>query len=444
MGGEALRRPIADSIADAGHDVSAKAGHERPGASPAGRMEALHSDTPSPVPVRMLALVTSLTCLLAHLLSRAGGLAGGAHGGPPGVVLGQAVWNAAQVGLLLLLLCLWRVRRGWGVIALAIATLACLPFAIYAISPGAWVLSTLLLTTCALAWAWDVPDLGVAITDAPARGTPTLAKLEFLAIACNLFSSMYNYGIGRGIVPYWHRAFREVAAFVGFTPDTAAIAHGMYTLGLHGVSLPPYILPARENPLASVAFLLIWTVLPTLYVLYFAACAKLAKYSFGTRVQQALCLYCIFHFLFLTDIVDYQFGRGIVNPLAEWSHWSERYVWRIAILLPIYQSLASGHWRKGNGATGVVVHYALAVWAVMFLIYQPLIHDGEHFYRFVTGREFLDLGPFWPAYFLLGYPTALVFMTLFYGFLVLTLRCKRVQAQPMTGSPGECLGGATS
>lgn len=387
------------------------------------------TDAPSRVPVRKLALVTGLTCVVAQLLSQMSGYAGDKDAGPLSLVIGQALWNAAQVGLLLLLLCLWHVRRRSWAVALAITILACLPFAIYAISPGAWALTVLLLATCGLASTRDVPDLSVVIADAPGRGTPALAKFELLAFVCTLFSSMYNFNANKAVFPYWSSIFERVAALAGFTTDQTTIAHGMYTLGLDGVTMPAFIkVGFVASNLGSVTFAIIWTVLPTLYVLYFAACARLAKYSYGTRLQQALCLLCIFHFLFLTDLVDYRYGRGIANPAEEWAHWAERFAWRIAILLPIYQKFTTGHWLRGNGIVGVAVHYTVAAWATGFLIYQVLIYDVVRFHLFALGE---DPPPLFPLFGLaykdkLGYFGALLVMTLVYGFSLLGLRCKRI------------------
>lgn len=93
---------------------------------------------PTRIPVGTLALVTGFAGIAAQILSRIGGGDGSAAIGPAGIVLGQTVWNAAQVGLLLLLLCLWCGYRRWWTVALAVATLAGLPFSSYALSPGVW------------------------------------------------------------------------------------------------------------------------------------------------------------------------------------------------------------------------------------------------------------------------------------------------------------------
>lgn len=68
----------------------------------------------------------------------------------------------------------------------------------------------------------------------------------------------------------------------------------------------------------------------------------------ATRLQQALCFVRILHALILTDFVGYQHGRGVANPWADWFHWLEVFVWRIAILLPVYQKLATD---SGGGPT---------------------------------------------------------------------------------------------
>lgn len=430
------------------------------------------ADAPSRIPVRKLALLTGLTCLVAQVLTQAGGGSGDAEHGPLAVVLGQALWNAAQVGFLMLLLCLWRADRRWWLIAIVFMTLASLPFAIYALSPGAWALTALLLATCALPWVRAVPDLDVVIADSPARGPARLATLEFLAFTCNLLCSMYNFNASRTVWPYWAGIFLSTGAFLGLTSEpaaipseTAAIVQDMYTLGFDGVSMPSFVRVGGglggSSSLGAVIFALIWTILPFLYVLYFAVLAKLAKNSYGTRLQQALCLFGIVHFLFLTDIVDYRFGRGIANEAAEWCHWAERFAWRIAILLPIYQKLTTLHWRKGNGLIGVVLHYTLAIWAAGFLVLYVLMGDVPGFGNFAMKEIFavdklsdVARSPKPPKLaappkrvevilppdgrwshrmgyiraFALGYPQALVLMTFLYGFMVLAMRRKRIFA----------------
>jgi hypothetical protein len=390
------------------------------------------SDPPTRVSVRNLALVTGLASVIAQVLSHISASAPGAHDGPWGVVIGQALYNGAQVGLLLLLLGLWCVGRSRWIAALAVVTLVGLPFAIYAISPGGWALTALLLAVCALTWSRGVPDLSVAVVDAPARGTPLLVKFEFLALVCNLLCSMYNFMANDGVWPHWSSIYAAVSGLIGFTAEPAAIAQGMFGLGIADVGLPAYIKVGRPvEGLGAVMFAVIWAVLPFLYVLYFALLAKQAKHSPGTRIQQALCAVAIVHFLFLTDIVDYRFGRGIVSPAAEWCHWLEVFIWRLAIILPIYQKVMSGQWRNGNGRVGVAVHYGFGAWAAGFFVYEVLMYNSRFFYAWATGTEYNQIMLFGRGYAeSLGWHGALVLMVFLYGFTIATMRCKRIVAEP--------------
>jgi hypothetical protein len=376
------------------------------------------ADDLSRISVRRLASATGIMSIVAQGLALTGIGAGDAHVGPVGAIVGQQLWNAAQVGLLLLL-CMWLVHRRWWMASLSIATVACLPFAIYVLSPGGWVLTAILLLTCFLANADDVSDLGITVADAPARGTPLLAKFELLAFVANLLCSMYNYTLTPHLPPYWGSIFTGTAANIGFTADLTQIDHALYTAGLNDLTVPPYIKTGLDpNNLGALLFALIWTILPFIYVLYFALLAKLAKDSPATRVQQVLCVFGILHFLFLTDVVDYRFGRGIVNPLEDFAHWVERAAWGIALLLPVYQKLATAQWRRGNGPLGVVVHYVVAAWLAGFVIYHVFLYGLPHLLG--TSQPVYQRG--------IGYFGALVLMTLLYGFMVLAMRSKHIFA----------------
>lgn len=385
-------------------------------------------EPPCRVRLRTLALATALACVAAQVLSHIDPGAAASGFAAPGAVLGQAFWNAAQVGLLLLLLCLVYVDRRWWAAVLT-SVLACLPFAIYALSPGAMALSVVLVAICLLGWVRKVPDLGLAITDAPVRQAPTLTKFEVLAFACNLLCSMYNFAASPRLWPYWASIYAWIGSALGFALDRAKMLRGLYTLGIDGFELPSFInIGSPVSNVGALVFVAIWAVLPTLYVLYFAVLAKLAVRSPGTRVQQALCLFAIFHFLFLTDIVDYRYGRGLANPAAHWCHWAEVLAWRIAILLPIYQKVTAGDWKRGNGRLGVAVHYLVAAWAVGFFLHEVVLLDLPRFALALRGQDFtpIKLFGFRPKEF--GYNGALVLMTCLYGFVVLAMRCKRIRA----------------
>ena len=377
--------------------------------------------------IRKLALATAVACVAAQTLSHTTGASDG-HNAPVALVLGQAVWNAAQVGLLLLLLCMSRVDRRW--LLIGIAALGCLPFAIYAISPGAWVLAALLLATCVIAWLRDPPDLEVAVIDA-LSGTPTIAKFEFLAFIANLFCSMYNFMASKGMFPWWATIFNDVGNLIGFNPGIHTLSRAMFTLGLD-VPMPGFIkMGSTTSSLGALVFLLIWTVLPFIYVLYFAALAKIAEHSPGTRAQQIICALCIFHFLFLTDVVDYRVGRGLTNAAADWAHWNEVFAWRVAVLLPIYQKFVTGQWLRGNGHLGVLVHYCVGLWALGFFAYEVMLYNVPRFIQFALGAKDLPAKLFGHGYSeILGYHGALVLMTLLYAFMLFGMRCKRISMQP--------------
>lgn len=390
------------------------------------------ADPPARVSVRLLALVTALAAVMAQVLSRTAVGATDAHEGPWGVVVGQAVYNGAQVGLGLLLLCLWRVeRRGW-VVAVAGVTLLCLPFAVYAISPGGWGFSALLLATCGLALARPRPDLEVSVVDAPARGGSVLGKFELLALVCNLLCSMYNFMANDGVWPHWSSIYAAVAGLIGFTAEPAATAQAMFGLGIPGVGLPSYIKVGRPvQELGALVFIVVWAVLPFLYVLYFALLAKQARHTPGTRIQQALCAVAIFHFLFLTDIVDYRYGRGIASPAAEWCHWLEVFIWRLAIILPIYQKVMSGQWLRSGGKVGVAMHYGFAAWVAGFFVYEVLMYNSRFFYAWARGIEYEQIILFGRGYAeSVGWHGALVLMVFLYGFMLLAMPCKRIVAEP--------------
>jgi hypothetical protein len=160
--------------------------------------------------------------------------------------------------------------------------------------------------------------------------------------------------------------------------------------------------------------------------------AILAKDSPGTRVQQLLCAICIAHFLFLTDIVDHRFGRGITNPSGKLAHWIEVFAWRTAILLPLYQKLTTRHWRHGNGVPGIALHYAVGVWALFFLIWEVMLLDAYRFYSWIVGYAFTPIKLFGFRPEIAAYNGALVLMVLLYGFMLLAMRCKRVSVRPLS------------
>ena len=93
-------------------------------------------------------------------------------------------------------------------------------------------------------------------------------------------------------------------------------------------------------------------------------------------------------------MVAYKYGRGYWTPHAEVFHWFERWAWRVAILVPIYQNCNSGHWKNGNARfpwLGKLLHNFIVAWTVGFVFLQIICSDCFRFYFFVTGHEVKSL-----------------------------------------------------
>ncbi len=176
-------------------------------------------------------------------------------------------------------------------------------------------------------------------------------------------------------------------------------------------------------------------------MLYFSAIWKLAAQSPGRSIQRALCAFGIFHFLFLTDLVDYRFGRGITNSAERWCHWLEMLAWIIAILLPVYQKLTTQQWRRGNGRVGVTLHYALAAWAAFFFVYEFVIYFVfNSLYQQLRADEPTSLLIFGLEYrHELGYIAGLTIMVFLYGYMAVFMRCKRFVAEPLPSARAQPL-----
>lgn len=391
--------------------------------------------TGSPIRPRLLALLTLSGCAVALILSALGDSlgsfdAGGWYrAGNWSMVLAQALWNGTQVGLLALLLCLWLANRGWYRIALMLTAAALLPFAIYLGSPGAWAMTGHLAITCLSVLLRGPEAVTFTIADPVRRRSGALCSLELLALICNLLCSMYNFTPSQNLVPYWASIFSAVESITGFAAGQAVIAETLYSAGLGGVEMPSAItIGVQANALGALIYVGIWSILPFVYALYFGALAMLARHSPGTGVQRAICALCIVHFLFLTDIVDHRFGRGLGNPAGHLAHWAEVFAWRVAIILPIYQKLTSRHWLDGNGRLGYWLHYALLVWVVFFFVWEVALLDIPRFLSYIFDFDFTPIRMFGYRPEILGYNGSLVLMVLLYGFTLLALRTKHIFA----------------
>ncbi len=370
-----------------------------------------------------LAMLTASHALTWLSFSRVDGLEA-----PVGMVLGQNLWNATQALHLLLWIQLMALSARRWLLPTLLAWFFWLPWAHYLISQGGVIHSVLIALSClwglrhgarALSWSAEAEEPGGA---AP---RPLLTvRLELIALLCNLGSSLYNYNASRLCWPHWDRLYYQLGAALGFTPDPADVARAFYALGAEGGAAPSYLPLAIGNPVGAVVFNHLWGALPTLYILYFLVLYLNAHQTRGARLQRALCVFGVIHFLFLTDLVDYKFARGFKAHYGEWGHWTERLAWRIAILLPIYQKVTSGEWRAKGGVVGPLLHYGVSLWAVAFCVYQVLIYDVLRFYHFALGKEPSALLVWLKSCYSqeLGYHGALVFMVLLYAALLATSR----------------------
>jgi len=288
-------------------------------------------------------------------------------------------------------------------------------------------------------------DITFCLTnDAPAKDeaaeheATSLMTVEMLGFLCNLFSSMYNALDEKNIFPYWTTLFQGLGRLLGFTSSAEQLTRAMYTMGLP-VNIPPSV-PlvittgvSGVEPVYSLVFLLSWCILPMLYVTYFW-CMHAMAMGPGIFLQRTLAVWGIIHFLFITDGVDYAFGRGYQNPFSEQPcHKSEIYLWRWAILLPIYQKVMADGWRKylpGYPRCGSLLHYGLIAWAIVFFIYMVCLHD------FVSWG--LSDVKTWKLYDILGYNNALTCMFFLY-FLLWAFSSTHVHIVAVASTPGSSI-----
>lgn len=174
----------------------------------------------------------------------------------------------------------------------------------------------------------------------------------------------------------------------------------------------------------------------------------------GVWIQRGLALFGILHFLFGTDVVAYRYGRGYRNCHETLFHWTEKWSWRIAILLPIYQNCTNGHWEHGHKRfpiLGKLLKYVAIVWGIWFFLFQVVNSDIMQTYQFCRGlpSEILikKLGlykaPFfrWMHY---PYRMSLVTMWIMYGILpLLGFQPFLIFLQPANDAPYRCTASGT-
>jgi hypothetical protein len=244
-------------------------------------------------------------------------------------------------------------------------------------------------------------------------------KLELLGFFCNFLCSLYNAQDSTFVFPYWNEWYTWLNSELGWPQIASSFVHFLYSLNFNFQN-PASLPPAGWNGVGILVFSFIWSVLPFLYVLYFFVLFIESDRAPYVTVQRLLCLFGIFHFLFFTDFAGYRFGRGWANLYGEWFHWSERFAWRIGILLPVYQNYFSGFLKKKSGYS--VLHYFMMLWGLAFFVYEVLIFDVLRFISFVSGEKLIILEHLHAKYYTpkFGYLGALVLISIYYLFRLIS------------------------
>lgn len=368
---------------------------------------------------------------------------------PMPLVIAQQLWNACQVFALFLLIALnyecttseltdedLQTKRKWGVRLLSLMGLCILPFSGVMISVGAhmFALVTLGLTLVAILTPVSVLRISIGEYDSDSfvgGESWTLTREETIACLCNLGSSLYNYAGSIKTWPHWKQHFQNFDRYMGWPRRGDVTIDENFTLGLSNIRLPLFVARATGGSTTGAEqFAIVWSILPFLYVTYFLCMYVLAPKSPGKNIQRAFCLFGMCHFLFGTDMVAYRYGRGFHTPNGELFHWFEKFAWRTAMLLPIYQNCTNGHWEHGHRRypmAGKVLRWTLIVWSVLFFIFQIIQSDIVKFRQFMHDKTQVGLitkwgleeAPFFRSV-LYPYREALVTMIIMYATLHFT------------------------
>lgn len=312
------------------------------------------------------ALVPLFACY-AVLLVKCGSTIGCAQyvhskSAPTSLALAQIFWNCAGIYHLYVLACLSASHMRLARIAWVLTT-AMLPFAVYAMTPAANTLA-LVMIVCAVT-ALRSKDCVLMVSGDPwppqFQMEPIAIRLDLVLFLCFLLSSMYNYRYF-----FWGTLFNAVPRV---SSVSAELFYGMW----FDVQVPDYI-PPFDRGFPNVVFIICWSVLPVLYTTYFVA-AYLKSTGQARWLQHFACFLGIFHFSLTTDFVCYRFGRGIAvsnDALNAVSHWLERAVFRVSVLLSFYHMLYDERMKRTRPSclSGTIMHYIMLGYACAFLVIQ--------------------------------------------------------------------------
>lgn len=355
---------------------------------------------------------TSIILLLGSILLTSVGFnnifQSGATSAPISIILSQTVWNGVKVLFYLLLVLRLITNKDTLVKVFICIAIIMLPFSQYLLSPGGLILSVFMFVIFLRELRNPSQVINIEIQEGKKNSRFSIQKFELLGFVCCLLCSLYNAKASTSCPPYWETLFTWLNSLLEWPKEASSFVAGLYSMGLN-VAVPSSLSHANYHGVGLLNFSLIWSVLPFLYVLYFGALYIESKKAPYEKVQKLLCIFCIFHFLFLTNLVGYRFSRGWDNYYSEWFHWGEKFAWRVAILLPIYQYALSNFWKKGSKLAPI--YYFIIAFALIFLVYQVLFYDVISFVSFVRGEN-LELYQRIKFYYF--YHPALLFMTLYY------------------------------
>lgn len=296
-------------------------------------------------------------------------------------------------------------------------TVLLLPFTTYAVSPAGQVFHLTCVATSALALFLvqrkEVPGFVMDITperpnqrDIEHARDPIVCsvRVDLLALVCNSLSWIYNFHIPHPLLDL-EKIFTWLGQAFGVNDDTTELMHWFFTLGFRGVEVPAYIpasLHKHGQGFGAVVFTVLWLVIPVCYVLYFVVLSKTGKGSPCIWIQQCLCGVGVLHFLFLTDLVDYRYGRGLRTEYGEVGHYTERFSWRVAMFMPLFQKLTTGAWLSPNtpgGMMGRVVYTGVSTFCLVFSVCVLIMIDGHRLLGLVAGPAYGHPRVFLPFYY---------------------------------------------
>ena len=165
-------------------------------------------------------------------------------------------------------------------------------------------------------------------------------QIELLGFLCNLSSSLYNYHHSHKTWPHWRYHFFNLDKFFGWIGGNHRAKIDMfntrvYTLGLPNVHVPLYVPGGLGSTTGGHMFWILWSFIPVLYVAYYLCMYLLAPRSPGVKIQRAMLLFSMFHFLFLTGKRDtVLFSRMFTTGSFSVTHLFDRtYCWQTWFLI---------------------------------------------------------------------------------------------------------------